>query len=140
MSHELRSPLNAVLGYSDSIRQNVFGPLENAKYMEYVEHIHQSGTHLLGLISDILDISSIEAGAIHLSDDIENVKDLVVDSIELLRPTASEKHVNLNQNIADDLPLIRVDRMRIKQALINLLTNAIKFTESGGKVTLEAES
>jgi|GEM_PF-2890403 signal transduction histidine kinase len=138
MSHELRSPLNAVLGYADTIRQRVFGPLGNQKYEEYVEHIHQSGTHLLGLINDILDITSIEAGALKLNENVENIKDLILDSIELLRPVAAEKQITMDHNVSDELPSVRVDRLRIKQIFINLLSNAIKFTEPGGRVMMDA--
>lgn len=136
MSHELRTPLNAVLGFSDMMRMEMFGPLGHKKYSEYSEDIHASATHLLTLISDILDVSKIEVGKMNLSDDRVHLADMAESCHKLLRHRAGEKGVKLISRVPGNIPDLLADQVRVKQIVLNLLTNAIKFTDTGGQVTL----
>ena len=139
MSHELRTPLNAIIGFSDTIKGEVFGPINNDKYLEYVGDIQASGQHLLQLINDILDVSTIEVGKIKLSEEEVSVSELVQSSISLVQARADKGGLSLELDIADGLPDIRVDERRIMQVLLNLLSNAVKFTPAGGDITVNAD-
>ena len=134
MSHELRTPLNAIIGFSSSIKNEMFGPLGHDKYVEYVDDIHTSGEHLLALINDILDVSAIEAGELKLHEDSLDVAELIEGAMRLVHPRAEEKGIGLSRSIAPNLPPLFADERRIKQILLNLLTNAVKFTPEGGRV------
>jgi signal transduction histidine kinase len=138
MSHELRTPLNAIIGFSDMIRRETFGPVSERRYLDYAGDIHDSGTHLLSLINDILDVSKAAAGQIELVEDIVDVKELFDSSLRLVRVRAEESNVELVVGPAAHLPKLRVDERRLKQVLLNLLSNAIKFTPPGGRVSLDA--
>ena len=138
MSHELRTPLNAIIGFSEIIQKEMFGPIGSGRYKEYAVDIYESGTHLLNLINDILDVSKAEAGKIELQESQVLVKDLIDASLRLIMPRAREAGVSLIEPETDRLPPLRADERRLKQVLINLLSNAVKFTPSGGRVTLEA--
>lgn len=138
MSHELRTPLNAIIGFSDTIIHQIFGPLGNHRYAEYMNNINESGKHLLELISDILDVSVIEAGKLELLEEDLNLADLAEACVLLVRSRAEKEGVQLTNNIGCDLPHLFADERRIKQVFINLLTNAIKFTLRRGKVDLDA--
>ncbi|HEX4003773.1 MAG TPA: response regulator [Candidatus Acidoferrales bacterium] len=136
MSHELRTPLNAVLGFSDLLTEERYGPL-NERQQRYVKHIHTGGKHLLTLINDILDLSKIEAGRLQLT--IESVP-LVTSFAEVadtMRPLADKKSHTLVQRALPGLS-VRADATRLKQILMNLVGNAIKFTPEGGKIELAA--
>lgn len=139
MSHELRTPLNAIIGYSGTINEQIFGPLQNEKYAEYVEDIHASGQHLLQLINDILDVSSIEAGKVELEEEEISVHTIMEDVLMLVQPRANIGQVSLVSEVDADLPSVWADERRLKQILINLMSNAVKFTPEGGTVTLSAE-
>ena len=139
MSHELRTPLNAVIGFIDMMRLETFGPLGHDKYREYSTDIHTSASHLLTLISDILDVSKIEAGRMSLSEDHIHLADLAETCRKLLSYRAREGGVSLITFVPDNLPDLRADEVRVKQIVLNLLTNAIKFTPSGGTVRLAME-
>jgi PAS domain S-box-containing protein len=136
MSHELRTPLNAIIGFSDIIRRELFGAIGSARYKEYSQLIHESGGHLLDLINDILDMSKIEAGKFDLRFEAIDLDDLVHSSLKLLEPRAGEAKLVLNAELSEDKPFVQADRRAIKQILLNLLTNAIKFTPPGGMVTV----
>ena len=136
MSHELRTPLNAVLGFIDIMRLELYGPLGHDKYRDYSQDIHASATHLLTLISDILDVSKIEAGKMDLAEDRIILADLADSCYKLMRHRAGENGVALSTELPDDLPDLDGDEVRVKQIVLNLLTNAIKFTPKGGKVVL----
>ena len=138
MSHELRTPLNAIIGFSDIIRNESFGPIGEKRYLSYATDINDSGTHLLALINDILDVSKAEAGRIELAEGVVDIPALFETSLRLVRPRADEAGVSLVAEPADHLPRLRGDVLRLKQVLINLLSNAIKFTPSGGRVILSA--
>lgn len=138
MSHELRTPLNAIIGFSDSIKQETFGPLNNEKYQEYINDISDSGQHLLDLINDILDVSAIEARKLELYEEAIEIVELIKASVRLIEHRAESGKILLNINIESNLPKLYADKRRLKQILLNLLANAVKFTPSGGSVTLQA--
>ncbi len=140
MSHELRTPLNAVIGFSDIILREAFGPVGQPRYLDYARDIHESGTHLLALINDILDVSKAEAGRIELLDGLVDVSDLFDSCIRLVRARAAEANIEIILTSVDHMPKLQADGLRLKQVLINLLSNAVKFTPSGGTVTLSGES
>ncbi len=136
MSHELRTPLNAIIGFSDVIRRELFGPMSSPKYMDYACNIHESGTHLLQLINDTLDLSAIEAGKLALHEEKMDLADVSAAAQRLITPRAESGKVTLESAIDPDLPYLFADELRVKQILINLLSNAVKFTPEGGLVTL----
>jgi signal transduction histidine kinase/CheY-like chemotaxis protein len=136
MSHELRTPLNAVLGFSDLLADESYGPL-NDRQRRYVEHIHTGGKHLLTLISDILDLSKIEAGRMELTNEILRVETIFGEVLSVMRPLADKKSQSLSKNSKPGL-MVRADSVRFKQVLMNLLGNAIKFTPKGGSIELGA--
>jgi signal transduction histidine kinase/DNA-binding response OmpR family regulator len=136
MSHELRTPLNAVLGFSDLLADERYGPL-NDRQQRYVAHINTGGKHLLKLISDILDLSKIEAGRMELSREDVTVASAFSEVISALYPLAEKKSQALLQQVARNLH-VHADAMRFKQVLMNLAGNAIKFTPEGGRIELAA--
>jgi signal transduction histidine kinase len=138
MSHELRTPLNAVIGFAELLTQEVHGPLGSPKYREYIKDIHDSGTLLLSLINDILNLSKIEAGKQELSREICSVEDICLACLRLVRDRATQAGIALKLSLQPNLRLLDVDVRAVKQVLLNLLTNAIKFTLEGGQVTLFA--
>ncbi len=138
MSHELRTPLNAIIGFAEVIKDQAFGSVGNVKYCDYANDIHDSGRHLLALINDILDLSKVESGAEELYEENIEVPDLVRSAVSLVRQRAMDGRVELELNIRRELPLLHADERKFKQILVNLLTNAIKFTDPGGVVTFKA--
>ena len=138
MSHELRTPLNAILGFSDVIHQEMLGELGSDRYKEYAGDIHTSGTHLLDLINDILDVAKIESGAFEPSNEELSIDQIIVDSIRLIEQRAIARNLILKREVLDGLPSLFADRRAVKQVLLNLLTNAVKFTPDGGKITTSA--
>ena len=138
MSHELRTPLNAINGFSDIMKKELFGPLGDPRYAEYVNDILFSGQHLLSLINDILDMSKIEAGKMTLNTEVMQMNDMISQVIRIVRGRAEENRLRL---VYDDaaLPEIQADPRAVKQILLNLATNAIKFTPEGGVVTIVVE-
>ncbi|MFC4352112.1 MHYT domain-containing protein [Fodinicurvata halophila] len=136
MSHELRTPLTAILGFSDIIRNQAFGALPNERYLEYAEDIHNSGSQLLSIINDILDISRIEAGQLDLQQDMLDARELVQDSMRILAQKAQHKGVELSEAYGETLPAFQGDGRRLRQVLINLLGNAVKFTPAGGRIEI----
>ena len=136
MSHELRTPLNAVLGFSDLLGENRYGPL-NEKQRRYLNHIVTGGRHLLRLINDILDLSRIEAGRLQLAPEDVRVDQAFAEACDTLHPLISKKNHVVIKHATPGLS-VRADGMRLKQILMNLLGNAIKFTPEGGKIELAA--
>jgi signal transduction histidine kinase len=134
VSHEVRTPLNSVIGFTELMLQERFGPIGNARYRGYAEDIHQSGLYALSLINDLLDISKIEAGKFELDFTAVDVGEVVETCVASLQPLAKRSRIVLRTSLADDLPLVVADPRRLKQILLNLLTNAIKFTKEGGQV------
>jgi signal transduction histidine kinase len=133
MSHELRTPLNAVIGFSDVLKDQYFGPL-NDRQLQYARDIHESGTHLLSLINDILDLSKIEAGRMDLDLTRFDLPAAVDNALVLVRERAMRQRVELRRDIAPGVGEIVADERKLKQILINLLTNAVKFSRTGGWV------
>jgi len=138
MSHELRTPLNAILGFSDILRQQMFGPIKNERYQGYVEDIHQSGTHLLEIINDILDLSRLAAGENDMVDEDVDLADAVEACKKMMADRARTAGVNFVVDLEEGLPSVLGDSRRIKQMVLNLLSNAVKFTHEGGRVTVSA--
>ncbi len=138
MSHELRTPLNAIIGFSEIIKDGTFGPTGNDKYSGYARDIHISGQHLLSLINDILDLSKVESGVEELYEEDIEVAEIVRSVLRLVKQRADAGRVGLEVEMNDDIPLLHADARKVKQTLVNLLTNAIKFTDPGGEVTLKA--
>ncbi len=134
VSHEVRTPLNSILGFTELMLQERFGPIGNARYKGYVEDIHQSGLYALSLLNDLLDISKIEAGKFELDFTAVDVPELVEDCVNSLQPLAKRSRIVLRTSLAEKLPSVVADPRRLKQILLNLLTNAIKFTKEGGQV------
>jgi signal transduction histidine kinase len=130
MSHELRTPLNAVLGYAELIQDGIYGEV-SAKMQGVLERVQQNGRHLLGLINDVLDLSKIEAGQLTLSPVDYSLRELVLDVVSATEALAAEKKLTLEVDVPPDLPRGRGDERRITQVLLNLVSNAIKFTEAG---------
>jgi signal transduction histidine kinase len=139
MSHELRTPLNAIIGFSDTMRSRLFGPM-HARYEEYAGLIHDSGQHLLSLITDILDLSKIEAGKFILDPRPVDLGETVATCLEMTRLRAEETGIALTAHVPDDLPMLIADPRSVKQILLNLLSNAVKFTPKGGAVSLSARA
>jgi two-component system cell cycle sensor histidine kinase PleC len=137
MSHELRTPLNAIIGFSEVLEQGYFGVL-NGKQREYVHDINVSGTHLLTLINDILDLAKIEAGEMDIHPEIIDLKQVVTICQLLVRDRADAGRITITHDLIDDLPRLHADPLRMKQIVLNLLSNAVKFTEPGGRVHLQA--
>jgi len=140
MSHELRTPLNAILGFSEMIALQKLGPIQNGQYLEYANDINISGLHLLAMVNDILDIERIEAGKYELRKEGFLASDVVNACSLFLKQRAEEKGVSLTINLVEPLPLLNADKRAIMQVLINLLTNAVKFTPEHGEVALEARA
>ncbi len=136
MSHEVRTPLNAILGFSELLLDGRFGPLAG-KPQQYVDHIHNSGRHLLRLTNDILDVSRIEAGRMELVVETVSLQTVVSEVLESLRPLSEKKSQNLGQKMDGKLT-VRADPTRIRQVLTNLVGNAIKFTPTGGSIEVRA--
>ena len=140
MSHELRTPLNAIIGFSEIVAGELFGPIGAPRYVEYVQDIHTSGIHLLSIISDILDLSKIEAGRRELTESPIDLHDAAEASLRLVRGRAENSSVRLVNGIARDAtPRLLADERAVKQILLNLLSNAVKFTPEGGRVAVGAE-
>jgi signal transduction histidine kinase len=139
MSHELRTPLNAIIGFSEVLSEEMFGPL-NAKQMEYSRDIHGSGQHLLSLINDILDLSKIEAGRLDLDPGEFDVPAAVANATTLVRERSQRQGLTLATDLSPDIETWVADPRRFKQILVNLLTNAVKFTPPGGTVTVRTRA
>jgi len=137
MSHELRTPLNAIIGFSEVLIERMFGDL-NDKQLDYLKDIHSSGKHLLSLINDILDLSKIEAGRMELEVTAFDAAAALANSMTLLRERAERKSIALSLDADAQVGEIRADERKLKQVMLNLLTNAVKFTPDGGRVEVRA--
>jgi signal transduction histidine kinase len=138
MSHELRTPLTAILGFSETIKNQVFGPVVPAKYGEYVDQIHASGNHLLAIVTDVLDMSRIEAGEAKVDETDVALDTAAEESLQMLRPRIERKRLQIDVDIGAAVPHLRADRRMVKQMLLNLLGNAVTYTPNGGSVRLSA--
>ena len=136
MSHELRTPLNAILGFSEVIRDQTFGADAGARYIKYAADIHASGAHLLSLISDILDLSKIEAGSYKVHNESADLVAIAQHCASMIQGVAQKNQVTLETTLPKEARLVSGDKRALRQILINLLSNAVKFTPKGGRVTL----
>jgi signal transduction histidine kinase len=139
MSHELRTPLNAILGYTELVLDNIYGDAPE-RMRSVLERVHSNGKHLLGLINDVLDLSKIEAGQLKLSLEDYSIRDVVHSVVSVVEPLAEEKHLALKVELPNDLPVGHGDERRLTQVLLNLVGNAIKFTDTGEVVIRGAAS
>jgi two-component system cell cycle sensor histidine kinase PleC len=135
MSHELRTPLNAINGFSEIMAAEMFGPLGDARYKGYAGDILKSGQHLLSLINDILDMAKIEAGKMTLHYEAVSLKEICEDAVRLMRGKVQEAGLTISVD-AGAAPEIEADHRGVKQVLLNLISNAVKFTPEGGSITL----
>ena len=138
MSHELRTPLNAIMGLSEIMRDEILGPMNNRTYRDYAGDIHNSGHFLLELINDVLDVAKVEAGALRLDEETCRLGEEVESCFFMVREQAAVTGVALHQELPENLPDLYADKRRLKQIIINLLTNAIKFTPEQGSVIFRA--
>jgi signal transduction histidine kinase len=138
VSHEVRTPLNSILGFTELMLEERLGAIGNARYRGYVEDIHQSGLYALSLLNDLLDISKIEAGKFELDFTAVDLPELVESCVNSLQPLAKRERILLRTSFGQSLPAVIADRRRLKQILLNLLSNAIKFTNVGGQVIVSA--
>jgi signal transduction histidine kinase len=136
LSHEIRTPLNAIIGFSEAIKDNSLGPLSEEKMREYVGDIHVASRHLLALVNDILDLSKSESGRVELKEEDIVIEDLVGEAMRMVEIQAKTAGIRVTLNLSPGVPRLRADRRLIRQALLNLLTNAIKYTRPGGSVTV----
>lgn len=136
MSHELRTPLNAIIGFSDLLRLDLHGDGISPRYRSYLDDIHTSSQHLLSLINDILDMSKIEAGRMEPHIEVVDADQLIVNALALTRGIAMGKRIELVQDVPEDLVPLRVDWRMAKQVLVNLISNAIKFSDPGATVSV----
>src|SRR6185312_15021395 len=140
MSHELRTPLTAILGFSDSIRSQLFGPISPPRYGDYVDQIHASGGHLLAIVNDVLDMSRIAAGETRLDESDVDLRTAIDECLRMLQPRIEKKRLHIDMELDSALPRLRADRRMVKQMLLNLLSNAVTYTPDGGRVTVTAVS
>ena len=137
MSHELRTPLNAIIGFSEVLAERMFGEI-NDKQAEYLADILESGRHLLSLINDILDLSKIEAGRMELEPTEFDLPNAIENTLTLVRERAHRHGIALGRTVDERLGTIRADERKVKQVLLNLLSNALKFTPEGGQIDVRA--
>jgi signal transduction histidine kinase len=140
MSHELRTPLNAIIGFSEIIKSETFGPVGSLKYRGYAEDINVSGQHLLDLINDILDLAKIESGTEELHEAPIEVPQAARSVLNLVKQRAEKGGIALELDLLHNPPLLRADERKLKQILLNLMTNAIKFSRENSTVTLKARA
>jgi PAS domain S-box-containing protein len=139
MSHELRTPLNAIIGFSELMKNQTFGPINNPKYEEYLSDIHFSARHLLDIINDVLDMSKIEAGKVNLVESEVDVGDVMESVARIMSDRAEAASVKLDVDTGRHMPAIRADQRLLRQILINLVANAVKFSPAGKAVTVKAK-
>jgi signal transduction histidine kinase len=134
VSHEIRTPLNAIIGFSEVMMEERFGPVGNERYREYLKDIHASGGHLLSLVNDLLDLSKIEAGKLELSFASVSLNDLTQHCVAIMQPQANRERIIIRTSLPATVPQIVADARSVRQIVLNLLSNSIKFTGAGGQV------
>jgi signal transduction histidine kinase len=138
ISHELRTPLNAIIGFAEILSGQIFGKLGDQRYVNYAADIRDSGQHLLTLINDVLDVSKIEVGKLELNEEPVDIIAVLESSMRLMRDRAEEAGLELRAELPRGLPFLQADARRLKQILLNLMSNAVKFTAAGGRVVVRA--
>ena len=139
MSHELRTPLNAIIGFAEVIHNQFKGPVGNPQYVEFARSIHESGRHLVGIINDILDLSKVEAGKVSLEEQVVGVKTLATQVSMFMSQSVTAAELTLETVLEPDLPDVMVDVHKLDQVLLNLISNAIKFTPAGGQIRIHSK-
>jgi len=134
VSHEIRTPLHAILGFAEVMLEERFGPLGNERYKDYLKDIHASGAHVMSLADDLLDLSKIEAGKLELAFEAVDANSVIRECVSLMQPQAARERVIMRVSLQDRLPRVMVDERSLKQILLNLMSNAVKFNEPGGQV------
>jgi signal transduction histidine kinase len=134
ISHEIRTPLNAILGFAEVMLEERFGPIGNERYKEYLKDVHASGAHVISLVNDLLDLAKVEAGRLELSFTSVSLNDLVSACFTLLQPQATRDRIVMRTSFAAKLPPVVADERSVRQIVLNLVSNAIKFTDAGGQV------
>ncbi|MGE0502269.1 MAG: histidine kinase dimerization/phospho-acceptor domain-containing protein [Rhizobiaceae bacterium] len=134
VSHEIRTPLNAIIGFSELMMDEKFGPVGNDRYRDYLRDINKSGNHVLDLVNDLLDISKIEAGQQEMSYEAVPLNDMLAESVAMMQPQANRERVIIRSSFASSLPDVVADTRTIRQIALNLLSNAIRYTQAGGQV------
>ena len=134
ISHEIRTPLNAIIGFAEVMLEERFGPIGNERYKEYLKDVHASGAHVISLVNDLLDLAKVEAGRLELSFTSVNLNELVSACFTLLQPQASRDRIVMRTSFAPKLPPVVADERSVRQIVLNLVSNAIKFTDAGGQV------
>jgi PAS domain S-box-containing protein len=134
ISHGIRTPLNAILGFAEVMLEERFGPIGNDRYKEYLRDVHASGSHVISLVNDLLDLAKVEAGRLELSFTGVNLNDLVSSCVTLLQPQAARDRIVMRMSFAPKLPPVVADERSMRQIVLNLVSNAIKFTDAGGQV------
>ena len=134
VSHEIRTPLHAILGFAEVMMEERFGPIGNERYRDYLKDIHASGKHVMSLADDLLDLSKIEAGKLELEFAPVDANSLIRECVSLMQPQAARERVILRVSLFDRLPRVMVDERSLKQVMLNLMSNAVKFNEPGGQV------
>lgn len=134
VSHELRTPLNSIIGFAELMKDEQLGPVGNERYRGYIRDIHDSGLYALSLINDLLDISKIKSGEFELNFTAVDLEEVITESVQSMQPQAQRRRVLLRTSFADDLPPVLADRRSVRQIILNLVSNAIKFTLPGGQV------
>jgi len=137
VSHEIRTPLNAILGFSEMITKEMAGPVGNERYLEYAQIIHSSGVHVLSLVNDLLDLSKLDAGKLELNVEPVEILKIIIDCVRLVGPQAARDHVGISVHVFDGVDRLCGDSKRLRQMLLNLLSNALKFTPVGGEITID---
>lgn len=140
MSHELRTPLNAVIGFAEILENQMFGDMGDSRYGDYARDIRTSATHLLGIINNILDLSKVEAGRLELIEDPTDVRDVLAACLNILKATAGAEDVAFEVETDDSLPYLLADERMLRQVFLNILSNALKFTPAGGRITVTLSS
>lgn len=138
MSHELRTPLNSILGFSETIMQELMGKIDNPVYKEYAGHIHESGKHLLSIINDILDLSKVEAGAMGMSYSSIDLLEVIHGCFNIMDQECLQKGIAIKNHIKPGEFLLSTDARRLKQVMLNIISNALKYTQNGGFVEINA--
>ena len=134
VSHEVRTPLNAIIGFAEAMAEQQFGPIGNERYLDCARSIQTSGNHVASLVDDLLDLSKIEAGRMDLAVDAVDVNGVVRESVALMQPQANRERVIMRLSLAPNLPLVRADERSLRQIVLNILSNSVKFNDPGGQV------
>jgi signal transduction histidine kinase len=138
ISHEIRTPLNAIIGFAEVMMEERFGPVGSERYKEYLKDVHASGAHVLSLVNDLLDLSKIEAGKMELEFDRVDANAVISECASIMQTQANQARVVMRLSLSPRLPPIRADKRSLKQILLNLFSNAMKFNEAGGQVIVSS--